>query len=78
MTAFHWECEAKSILVDPIKARLQGPATAERVLSQAPAAGESQSNASCQGSECAASAGIINPWLVIKGSVVCSILGYIC
>lgn len=75
MTAFHWEREAKSILVDLIKAWLQGTATAERILSEAPATGERQSNAACQGSERAVLAGITNPWLAVKGSMVCSILG---
>lgn len=36
------------------------------------------SNDGCQGCERAALAGIINPWLAIKESVICSILGNIC
>lgn len=39
--------------------------------------GKASLTLSCQGNECAALAGIINPWLAIKGSVVCSTLGCI-
>lgn len=63
--AFPWECDAKSILVDPIKARLQGTVPAAGTLSQAPAAGESQ------GSKHAVLAGIVN--LGLAKQRICSL-----